>query len=67
MRLISQRVTVLTIACMAGAERQESDDEGCKRRLEQLYTELAEVDPKRKGYYDDALAGKASVLVRQWT
>ena len=52
---------------MAGAEQQESNKEGCKRRLEQLYTELAEIDPKRKGYYEDALAGKASVLVQQRT
>ena len=67
LRLTNQLLTVLKTACIAGAEQQESDNEGCTRRLKQLYTELAEIDPKRKGYYDDALAGKASVLVQQRT
>lgn len=52
---------------MAGAEQQKGDAEECKQRLEQLYAELAEIDPKRKGYYRDALAGNASVLVQQRT
>ena len=52
---------------MAGAEQQGRDAEECKRRLEQHYAELAGIDPKRKGYYEDALAGNASILVQQRT
>lgn len=49
---------------LAGAGDSEVEGPGqSKERLEELYKELIGIDPMRKGYYLDALAGNASVLV----
>ena len=37
---------------------------GGKEQLKELYRELIEIDPMRKGYYNDALVGNAAVLVQ---
>lgn len=50
---------------LAGAASDEGRGSGeSKSKLKELYTELIQIDPMRKGYYEDALAGKAAVLVR---
>ena len=49
---------------LAGAGDSEVEGPGqSKERLKELYRELIEIDPMRKGYYLDALVGNASVLV----
>lgn len=47
----------------AGENKVEGAEES-KKKLKELYEELIQIDPLRKGYYQDALAGNAGVLIR---
>ncbi len=46
--------------CLAGVEQEGS----AQQQIRDLYTELMELDPMRRGYYKDALEGKAAVVTR---
>ena len=46
-----------------GGDTVEGAEES-KTKLKELYEELIQIDPLRTGYYQDALAGNAGVLVR---
>ncbi len=39
-------------------------ESGWRDEIRQLYGELTEIDPLRKGYYQDCLQGKAHVVLR---
>lgn len=42
----------------------DPSDAGWRDEIRQLYRELSEVDPLRKGYYQDCLQGKAHVVLK---
>lgn len=46
--------------CFAGVQEGGPDQQLIKK----LYEELMDIDPMRKGYYIDALEGKANVVTR---
>jgi hypothetical protein len=46
--------------CSTGVQQGEAD----QQQIRGLYTDLMELDPMRKGYYKDALEGKAVVVTK---
>jgi geranylgeranyl transferase type-2 subunit alpha len=56
------------VAQLKQAQADLTEEPGQQQRLKQqvaeLYTRLMEVDPLRKGFYEDAAAGRAAVVVR---
>lgn len=54
----------------SAAEQRQATEEGGgggsgpAAEARSIYRRLAEVDPMRKGYYEDAAAGKAYVVLR---
>lgn len=59
---------LLMVAQLKQAQADLMEDPGQQQALRQqvaaLYTQLMEVDPLRKGFYQDAAAGRAAVVVR---
>lgn len=47
----------------SGAGEKRTDAGDSKRRIKELYIKLMEIDQMRRGYYSDALAGSAAILV----
>lgn len=53
-----------TAAAAAAATEAEAEAEGLAAEVAAGYARLIELDPLRRGYYEDALAGRAHVVAR---